>query len=135
MTGSKSAIICSAALRRRGTPPAIFASMRRAKSCSLPVTTSSLISPRTSPTGRSGQSSGAYLASLDKVYPLDVKLVLPGHRSPTSDLRKRVRELRAHHEARLKEALSALDGGGKSAFEVNVADVNCSKERQEMVFA
>ncbi len=59
-----------------------------------------------------------YLASLDKVYALDVNLVLPGHRSLIRDHRKRIRELQDHHQARLNEALRALEKGPKSAFEV-----------------
>ncbi|MDO8567983.1 MAG: MBL fold metallo-hydrolase [Dehalococcoidales bacterium] len=59
-----------------------------------------------------------YLSSLDKVYSLDVDIVLPGHRSIMPDHRKRIRELRAHHEARMDEALSALEDGEKTAYEV-----------------
>jgi len=58
-----------------------------------------------------------YLKSLEKLLSLDVELVLPGHRSPGNDLRKRVQELREHHERRLKEALAALDRP-KTAWEV-----------------
>lgn len=46
---------------------------------------------------------GAYLASLDKVYDLDVDLVLPGHRRVFKGLQRRVRELKHHHEVRLDE--------------------------------
>ena len=58
-----------------------------------------------------------YLASLDKVYPLDVDLVLPGHRNAWHNHRKRITELQEHHQARLKEIISALEEGGKTAFE------------------
>ncbi len=50
-----------------------------------------------------------YLASLDKVYNLDVKLVLPGHRKIFSNLQKRIDELKLHHEQRLNEILNLLD--------------------------
>jgi len=59
-----------------------------------------------------------YLASLDKVYGLDVSLVLPGHRSLWKDHRARIRELREHHKARLEECVSALRQGDKTAWEV-----------------
>ena len=59
-----------------------------------------------------------YLASLEKVYPLDVNLVLPGHRSIMSDHRKRIRELEKHHRDRLNEVLMALKDGAKTAFQV-----------------
>ncbi len=59
----------------------------------------------------------SYLESLDKVCNLDVNLVLPGHRRLWKDLRKRIEEIRRHHQARLKEALMALDRP-KTAWEV-----------------
>ena len=59
-----------------------------------------------------------YLASLDKVYPLDVNRILPGHRSLINDHRGRIQELQEHHKARLKETVSALEDGGKTAWEV-----------------
>jgi len=59
-----------------------------------------------------------YLASLDKVYPLDVNLVLPGHRRIMNNHRSRIKELHKHHEARLKEVLDALEDGDKTAWEV-----------------
>ena len=59
-----------------------------------------------------------YLASLEKVYALDVNLVLPGHRRIMNNHRKRIRELQEHHQARLNEALSALEDGEKTAYQV-----------------
>ena len=59
-----------------------------------------------------------YLASLDKVYALDVDLVLPGHRSIWNNHRGRITELQEHHQARLNELLSALEEGDKTAFEI-----------------
>jgi len=60
-----------------------------------------------------------YLASLEKVYTLDVQLILPGHRSLLQDHRRRIRELQAHHQNRLNEVVAALgDGGKKSAFQI-----------------
>jgi glyoxylase-like metal-dependent hydrolase (beta-lactamase superfamily II) len=59
-----------------------------------------------------------YLMSLDKVYDLDVELVLPGHRSIFKNQKERIRELKRHHEARLKEVISILGQGRQNAFQV-----------------
>lgn len=59
-----------------------------------------------------------YLESLDKVYQLDIRLVLPGHRNVISRWKERVDELREHHRERLAEIVSILEGGGRSAFEI-----------------
>jgi glyoxylase-like metal-dependent hydrolase (beta-lactamase superfamily II) len=59
-----------------------------------------------------------YLENLEKVYALDVDLILPGHRIVWNDHRKRIRELQEHHRNRLAEALSAVGDGGKTAWEV-----------------
>jgi glyoxylase-like metal-dependent hydrolase (beta-lactamase superfamily II) len=49
-----------------------------------------------------------YLDSLDKVYNLDVKLVLPGHRSFFTTFRERIDELKQHHKVRAEEVLTIL---------------------------
>ena len=59
-----------------------------------------------------------YLASLDKVYELEVNLVLPGHRRLFKDHRARIKELKRHHEKRAEEVLSILDQGPKNAFQI-----------------
>lgn len=59
-----------------------------------------------------------YLASLDRMYPMDIDLVLPGHRRIWNDHRKRIDELHAHHEVRLNEVLFALEEGEKTAYEI-----------------
>ncbi len=59
-----------------------------------------------------------YLASLEKVYSLDVNIVLPGHRRIWNNHRQRIRELREHHRARLNEVVCALQDGNKTAFQV-----------------
>jgi glyoxylase-like metal-dependent hydrolase (beta-lactamase superfamily II) len=63
-------------------------------------------------------SLNAYLASLEKVYKLDVNIVLPGHRAIMSDHRRRIRELREHHKRRLNEVLSAVGEGDKTAWQI-----------------
>ena len=59
-----------------------------------------------------------YLTSLDKVYDLDVEFVLPGHRSILKNQKERIRELKQHHQARLKEVLVILGKGRQNAFQV-----------------
>jgi glyoxylase-like metal-dependent hydrolase (beta-lactamase superfamily II) len=59
-----------------------------------------------------------YLTNLEKVYKLDVDLLLPGHRRLMNDHRKRIKELQEHHRDRLKEALKALESGEKMAWDV-----------------
>jgi glyoxylase-like metal-dependent hydrolase (beta-lactamase superfamily II) len=60
----------------------------------------------------------SYLASLDRVYAIDVKLVLTGHRSIMSDHKKRIKELQEHHRNRLNEVILALMDGAKTAYQV-----------------
>ncbi|MFC2065764.1 MBL fold metallo-hydrolase [Chloroflexota bacterium] len=70
-----------------------------------------------------------YLASLEKVYALDVNLVLPGHRRIMNNHRQRIRELQEHHQARLNEIIFALEEGDKTAFQVASCvtwDIDCS---------
>jgi glyoxylase-like metal-dependent hydrolase (beta-lactamase superfamily II) len=63
-------------------------------------------------------SLGQYLESLTKVYELDVNTVLPGHRRLFTDHQARIRELREHHEARLEEAMDALQDDTLTAYQV-----------------
>jgi glyoxylase-like metal-dependent hydrolase (beta-lactamase superfamily II) len=60
----------------------------------------------------------AYLASLDKVYRLDIELVLPGHRDIFRNCKERIQELKHHHQARNDEIVSILRKGEKNAFQV-----------------
>ena len=59
-----------------------------------------------------------YLASLEKVYKLDIELVLPGHRGIFKNSRGRIQELKHHHQKRLEEIISILEKGKKNAFQV-----------------
>lgn len=59
-----------------------------------------------------------YFNSLDKVRKLDVRLVLPGHRRPLTDLATRINELVNHHKIRLDEILDILKQGSQTAFEI-----------------
>ncbi len=49
-----------------------------------------------------------YLESLDKVYPLAVDQVLPGHRRLFENFTGRITTLKGHHEQRLKEVADIL---------------------------
>ena len=60
----------------------------------------------------------SYIASLDKIYGLEVDLVLPGHRGALGNYRSRITELKVHHRNRLEECLSILKQGTKSAYDV-----------------
>ncbi|MGQ9677341.1 MAG: MBL fold metallo-hydrolase [Chloroflexota bacterium] len=76
------------------------------------------ITPNISLWTESDNALGDYLASLDKVYDLDVQLVLPGHRSLVTNCRARIEELKHHHQVRAEEVLSILSEGSKHAFDV-----------------
>ncbi len=53
-----------------------------------------------------------YIESLDKVYNLEVKQVLPGHRNLFSCFRSRVVELKQHHFSRIEEVAGILGRNG-----------------------
>ena len=59
-----------------------------------------------------------YLISLDKVYDLDVELVLPGHRRVFKNHKERIRELKKHHQTRLEEVISILGKTKQNAFQI-----------------
>jgi glyoxylase-like metal-dependent hydrolase (beta-lactamase superfamily II) len=59
-----------------------------------------------------------YLASLDKVYELDIELVLPGHRGIFKNCKERIQELNDHHQKRLDEIISILEESSKNAFQI-----------------
>jgi glyoxylase-like metal-dependent hydrolase (beta-lactamase superfamily II) len=59
-----------------------------------------------------------YFASLDKVYELDIELVLPGHGDIFKNCRERIQELKHHHQKRLDEINRILGKGSKNAFQV-----------------
>ncbi|MBP1708025.1 MAG: Zn-dependent hydrolase, glyoxylase [Chloroflexi bacterium] len=59
-----------------------------------------------------------YLLNLDKVFSLDVELVLPGHRSIQTNHRRRIQGLKEHHRTRANEVLAILEHGKKTAYQV-----------------
>jgi len=60
----------------------------------------------------------SYLESLDRIYPMDVRLVMPGHREPFSRFRQRIDEIREHHRGRAAEIMAELKEGPQSVYEV-----------------
>ncbi len=71
-----------------------------------------------------------YLESLDKVNKFDVALVLPGHRRPFQNHRRRIAELKKHHDVRAQEVLSILKGGKQNAYQVASQmtwDIDCDR--------
>ncbi len=59
---------------------------------------------------------GDYIASLKKVYELDVALCLPGHRTPVKCFKDRILELIEHHRVRANEVLSILEEKPNCAY-------------------
>jgi glyoxylase-like metal-dependent hydrolase (beta-lactamase superfamily II) len=59
-----------------------------------------------------------YLKSLDKVAPYEIDWVLPGHRTPFRDHRRRIAELKEHHDIRTEEVASILRRGSRTAYQV-----------------
>ncbi len=80
----------------------------------LPVTT-----PNVGLRNADGSPLNDFLASLRKVRDLDVRLVLPAHEQPFTDLPGRVDAIIAHHRQRLDEILAALSDGPVTAYQVS----------------
>lgn len=59
-----------------------------------------------------------YLKSLDRVEKLPLDLVLPGHQSLITDHRRRISEIKVHHESRCKEILDMLANTALTGFEI-----------------
>lgn len=59
-----------------------------------------------------------FLASLRRLQPLDVRLALPGHKTPITDWRGRIGELLAHHEQRLELTLQTVRSAGTAGATV-----------------
>jgi glyoxylase-like metal-dependent hydrolase (beta-lactamase superfamily II) len=76
------------------------------------------ITPNITLSVEKGNPLKEYLMSLDKVYDLDVELVLPGHRNIFRNQKKRIRELKQHHQIRLKEVISILGKGKQNVFQI-----------------
>jgi len=61
---------------------------------------------------------GRYLASLQQLSQLDVRLALPGHRGVITNWFERLAELKQHHAVRLAVMLDAVEAGGVTAYQV-----------------
>lgn len=59
-----------------------------------------------------------YLASLQKLARLEVRLALPGHREVITDWPGRIAELQQHHASRLAGMLAVINGAGVTAYQV-----------------
>lgn len=71
-----------------------------------------------------------YIASLDKVYNLEVDMVLPGHRNFVGDLKSRIDELKIHHRDRADEVMDVLGDKTMNAYEIAAGmtwDIDCER--------
>ena len=64
---------------------------------------------------------GDYLASLERIVELAPRVAYGGHGEAIADPVGRARELIAHHHDRLEQAGGALDGDGRTAYELSFA--------------
>jgi len=65
-----------------------------------------------------GNPLGDYLASLERLIPLEVEQVLPAHEYSFTDLQGRLREIVDHHDTRLDEMLAIVGDDGATAYDV-----------------
>ena len=65
-----------------------------------------------------GNPLGDYLASLERLMPLEVEEVLPAHEYSFPDLQGRLREIVDHHDTRLDEMLAIVGDDGATAYDV-----------------
>ena len=71
---------------------------------------------RPGPTGETRCAN--ILQSLDKILPYEIDWVLPGHRAPFQNHRRRIAELKEHHEIRTEEVATILRRGSRTAYQV-----------------
>jgi glyoxylase-like metal-dependent hydrolase (beta-lactamase superfamily II) len=64
---------------------------------------------------------GDYLASLERIAGLELRLALPGHHEPLADPTGRAVELIRHHDARLEQTRAALGSDPDTAYEISLA--------------
>ena len=65
-----------------------------------------------------GNPLGDYLASLERLMPLEVEEVLPAHEYSFKDLQGRLTEIVEHHDTRLDEMLAIVGDVGATAYDV-----------------
>jgi len=59
-----------------------------------------------------------YMQSLEKIFAINVDLVLPGHRGIFVNCRQRIKELMSHHRQRKEEILAILRKKADSAYHI-----------------
>ena len=62
---------------------------------------------------------GDYLSSLERIAELAPRVAYGGHREAIADPAGRAHELIAHHHERLEQAAAALDGRGRTAYQLS----------------
>jgi glyoxylase-like metal-dependent hydrolase (beta-lactamase superfamily II) len=67
---------------------------------------------------QAGNPLGDYLASLQRLEPLEVDDVFPAHEHVFKDLQGRLREIEVHHEDRMGEMLRIIGDGRATGYEV-----------------
>jgi glyoxylase-like metal-dependent hydrolase (beta-lactamase superfamily II) len=77
---------------------------------------------------------GSYLRSLQDNLRLPLRLVLPAHGSPFSNVEERIKQLLAHHEERLQR-MKELAAGGASAYTICSIVFGRELSNHEMRFA
>ncbi len=76
------------------------------------------ITPNISMWAAEGNPLQDFLDSLDKIYHLDVQLVLPAHRQSFTNYQERIDQLKLHHQRRAQAIMSVLEQGPQNAYEV-----------------
>lgn len=76
------------------------------------------ITPNISQWTDEGNPLKDFLDSLDKVYDMEIELVLPAHRSLITNHRERITQLQNHHHNRAQAILSILQPGPLNAYEI-----------------
>jgi len=64
-----------------------------------------------------------YIKSLNKLKRLEISLVLPGHKQPFSDIKRRIKEIIEYHEERSQEILTIIGTRPKTAYRI-MAEIN-----------
>ena len=67
---------------------------------------------------QTGNPLGDYLASLQRLEPLEVEEVLPAHEYSFKDLQGRLIGIAEHHEQRLNEMLAIVGDDGATGYDV-----------------
>src|SRR5208283_2439483 len=76
------------------------------------------ISPNIACSSEDEEPLSEYMESLRNVQTLEVERVLPGHRRPFTDHRKRILEILEHHQVQLLDVLNILNGSRMNAYQV-----------------